>query len=383
MRVLHIIAGLNVGGAEGFLLRLLEGLPENIEGSVISLTDIGVIGQKMQARGIKVRSLGMSRGLFSGLPILRLRKLIREEQPDVVQTWMYHADLIGGIAAWLAGVRPIVWSIRRSAMSLRTNSLRTLLTMRACAALSYVIPNAVVCCGERPRANHIAYGYDRRKMEVIPNGFELARFDASNSARQTTRDTLGITDDQIVIMILGRFAPEKGHAHFVEAAGRVHRERPDTIFLMVGRDLDESNTQLAAMLRDAGITPACRLLGERSDVPEILSAADIFVSPSLIEGFPNAVGEAMASGLACIGTDAGDTALLIGDTGTIVPVDDTGALTSAMAAMLDLSADARRDLGKRARQRVRDHFTIGHILERYRAFYERIVRSPCARGTTT
>jgi glycosyltransferase involved in cell wall biosynthesis len=285
---------------------------------------------------------------------------------------MYHADLVGGLAARLAGVKRIVWSIRQGALTLRDNKLRTLVTMRLCAALSYLIPNVILCCGETPRRNHIAYGYARRKMEVIPNGFELDRFEIPPGTREATRRALNIADDQKVLMVLGRFAPQKGHHLFVEAAGEVYRSHPDALFLMVGRDLDENNTALMAMVRNAGIESASRLLGQRSDVPELLSSADIFVNPSLAEGFPNVVGEAMASRLACVGTDAGETAILIGDAGTVVPTGDATALATAMQSMLALSHTARHDLGEKARTRVHENFTMGRILQRYREFYERI-----------
>lgn len=373
MRVLHVITGLETGGAELMLVRLLEQSDRNrFESSVVSLTDIGPTGRQLEAAGVPARALGMRRGRPDPRGVVALAREIRRQKPDVIQTWLYHADLFGGLAAKLAGGTPVAWGLHLGNLAPEVNKRATMLTAKACARLSGRLPRAIVCCAESSRDAHIAYGYRADRMLVIPNGFDLDRFQPSAAARLAVRQELGLAPDTPLVGLIARFDPQKDHATFVEAAARLHQRRPDVRFVLCGGEVTWENPQLASWIADAGIRSVTQLLGRRDDMARIQAALDVAASSSAGEAFPLAVGEAMACGVPCVVTDVGDSALVVGMTGRVVPARDPDALTAGIGTVLDLPPDARADLGRAARQRIAENFSLARAVGRYEDLYERL-----------
>jgi len=371
MRVLYIITGLATGGAETMLLKLLERLDRaRFEPMVISLTTMGDIGPRITALGIPVQALGMVPGLPSPAGFFRLLGQIKRFQPDIVQTWMYHADLLGGLAARLAGVQAVAWCIRNSNLDKDKTRRGTRWVVAACARLSGLLPARIVSCSEQARAVHAALGYDAAKMTVIPNGFDLARFKPDAVARTRLRTELGIPADTPLVGLIGRFDPQKNHIGFMVAAGTLLRRRADVHFVLAGQGVDAANPVLAAAIARAGVAAHTHLLGLRIDVPTLMAALDVLVSSSSYgEAFPNVLGEAMACGVPCVVTDVGDSAAIVGETGRVVPPGDMAKLALGLEEILALSSQEKVLLGKRARERVADHFEIGAVVRRYEEFY--------------
>jgi glycosyltransferase involved in cell wall biosynthesis len=385
MRLVHIITGLNVGGAESFLARLLMRLPPRFETSVISLSTIGAIGKQLRASGVNIATLGMTRRSLAPGPIFRLRDMLKEAKPDMVQTWMYHADFLGGLAARWAGIPALVWSIRQSNLSIRYLRLRTIMIARACAALSRHVPDRILCCSNVARLNHVDFGYADDKIEVLPNGFDLSRFKPAPEMRDSVRREFGVPDNFPIIAMIGRFDAQKGHRMLIDAAATLRARRPQIHYLMAGQDVDDSNAALARWINERALQSSVSLLGIREDIPRLLAAADALVLPSIFgEAFPNVVAEAMASAVPCIATNVGDTAFIIGDTGSVVPPGDAVALANAMDRFLSMPERERRSYGARARQRVVENFEIGAIILRYVEFYDRVLETAMrARGCET
>ena len=370
MKVNHVIAGLSMGGAQMMLYKLLSSLERSaFESEVISLADVGPLDKKIRALGVPVKVLGMRPGVADPTALWRLARWWRHDPPDVVQTWMYHGDLIGGLAAKLAGGIPVAWNIRHSDLDAE-GKRSTLWTIRACAGLSRWLPTRIVCCAELSRRIHIDHGYIGKKIVVIPNGFDLEVFRPDPMARVSVRRELGIAEESILIGLVGRFHPLKDHRNFIEAACRLHASVPAVHFLLCGDDVTTENTELVEWIDAGGIGDRCHLLGRREDVPRLNAALDIACSSSYSEGFPNTVGEAMACGVPCAVTDAGDSALIIGDTGRVVRPKDPGALARAWREMIEIGRDGRERLGAAARRRIAEHFSLRVIAARYEELYE-------------
>ena len=197
MKILHIITGLGDGGAEAVLYRLCTH-DTTQRHLVISLTTSGKYGPLLEAKGISVISIGMQRGNVTPSGFWRLWRLwrlwrqIRRVRPDVVQTWMYHADLLGGIAAKLAGVRRIVWGIHHTTLVAGESSRSAIMAMQLCARLSRVIPNQILCCAEESLRVHAEKGYDRDRMRVVPNGYDVSIFRPDQILRFQFRKELGL-----------------------------------------------------------------------------------------------------------------------------------------------------------------------------------------------
>jgi glycosyltransferase involved in cell wall biosynthesis len=374
MKVLHIITDLDTGGAEMMLFKLMQGLDrDRFAPMVVSLTDIGAVGERILSLGVPVTSLGMARGCVKSGDLRRLVNLLREEQPEVVQTWMYHADLLGGLAARLAGV-PVAWGIRQSNLDPAGTKRRTVGVARLCALLSRLVPARIVCGSEAAQRTHVALGYDERRCIVIPNGFDLDAFRPDPTARASVRSELGLAADSALIGLIARFDPQKDHGNFIRAAALLHQARPDAHFLLAGEGAASANDTLTSWIETAGLTNHCHLLGRRHDIPRLTAALDVATSSSFGEGFPNVVGEAMACGVPCVVTDVGDSAIIVGETSMVVPPRNAEALASAWLAVLSLTPEARQELGAAARSRVERHYGLAAVVRQYQTLYMDLAR---------
>lgn len=374
MKLVFVITGLSTGGAEIMLLKVLERLGTRFTPHVISLTTLGEIGPRIQALGIPVETLGMQPGAPSPLAFFRLVRRIKTLKPNVVHTWMYHADFLGGLAARLAGVPALAWGIRNSNLDRDKTKLLTRAVVGACARISEWVPDRILSCSEAARQIHVDWGYAVRKMIVVPNGFDIVRFRPDKAARATVRAELGVGDDIPLVGLIGRFDPQKNHAGFFDAAHYLHRRMPRVNFVLAGKGIDKSNPELMRMAETAGVHPVTHLLGLRADIPQLMAALDVLASSSSYgEAFPNVLGEAMASGVPCAVTDVGDSAYIVGDTGRVVSAGNMMGLAEVIEALLALSSAERAFLSKCARKRVAEHFEIGQVVKRYEAFYDELI----------
>lgn len=370
LKVMHVITGLNDGGAEGALYRLClhDPLHRHI---VVSLMDEGKYGPLLVATGVEVHYLRMPQGKVTLAGLARLWRLLRKHRPDAVQTWLYHADLIGGVIARLAGVRNIAWGIRHSNLTPGTIKHSTIWIAKLSAALSAWVPARIVCCSQQAIEAHKRIGYAADKFRLVPNGYDLVRLAPNADAGQHLRIALGLPTDVPLIGLVARFDPQKDHANLLAALEHIKRQGQAFHCLLVGTGMDAANTTLADWLHQHDLTDRVTLLGRRNDIDAVMNALDVHVLSSLGEAFPNVLAEAMACGTPCVTTDVGDAAYIVGDTGWVVPPQDPEALAqgiqSALAALADTSAWQARQLA--ARQRIEDNFTIERVVGMYDAVW--------------
>ena len=384
MLILHIITDLTTGGAELMLERLVvhQNGDARFRHKVISLRGLGQVGPRLQATGIEVEAMGMTSvaGLVTGF--VRLVRRIRQMRPDLVQTWMYHSDLIGGLAARIAGRRHILWGVRvMDIMPAMGVARSTLLSRRICARLSRAVPERILYVAESARKVHEALGYDPARGVVIPNGYEVPTAESAADSRLRMRDELGLSEDAVLIGSAGRFSPQKGYSGFVAAAAETARKFPEARFVIFGREVAWENEELAGWIREAGLSDRFHLLGERRNVHDWLSAFDIFALFSISEGFPNIVAEAMSVGVPCIVTDVGDAALLVADTGIVIRSGDLNGLTNGLERLISAGDGERRRLGEAGRRRVETTYSLSAVAERYASLYDdmaRPARAPAA-----
>jgi glycosyltransferase involved in cell wall biosynthesis len=305
-------------------------------------------------------------GIFGGFRLLfQLHKL----RPDVVHTWMYHSDLVGGVAARLLGIRALIWSLRHSNLDRDKNKGSTLLVVKVCALMSDFLPARILSCSTRAELVHVGTGYPAAKIQVVPNGFDLARFRPDAAARAGIRAELGLSSDALVVGVVARFDVQKNHLGFVQAASIVRRALPNVVFVLVGQGIDRSNVRLVKAFRNAELEDGVYLLGRRDDIPQLMAAFDVLASPSLGEAFPNVLGEAMACGVPCVVTDVGDSAEIIGDTGRVVPPGNMCELAAQIIGLLKLERAERQRLGQSARMRIGEYYEIGKVVAQYEQTY--------------
>jgi glycosyltransferase involved in cell wall biosynthesis len=362
LHVLHVIGHLGIGGAERMLERLCQeqlgqGLAEPV---IISLTTLGDMGERMRAKGLHVEALGLA-GWTDLLPaIRRLVKRIKELEPDVVQTWLYHADLVGGIAARMAGRGPVVWNIRCTAFG---KSRLTGHLVRANARLSRFLPDSIICCGEEAKRFHVARGFAPERMTVLPNGFDVEQF--VPLARPSS-------EGGCRFVAIGRADILKDYPTLIRAAAKVVAVCPDVRFAIYGRSI-RADAAYRNLVAELGLGDRLALNDHVNDVREALQKADVYVSSSSHEGFPNVIAEAMLMQVPCVATAAGESGFIIGDTGLIVPTADPDALARAMIEMAEKSPAERATMGERARKRMIENFEIGHVARLYHDHYSKLI----------
>lgn len=379
MKIVFITTTLTTGGAEMMLLKLLQHLDRGrFEPIVFSLRGRGEIGPHIEALGIPVLALGMNPGLPNPFKFLTFVNHLRRINPGVVQTWMYHADLLGGVAARLTGCKQVIWGLRNSNLDAQLTKRSTLWVVKACAAVSSWLPARILACSRRTVEIHSALGYRADKMQVIPNGFDLDRFKPDASARTLVRNELGLAIETPLVGLMARYDAQKNHLGFIEAAALIHQQLPAVHFVLAGGGIEVGNAALKAAIQAHGIAPVLHLLGRRDDMPRLMAALDVLVSSSSYgEAFPNVLGEAMACGVPCVVTDVGDSSEIVGDTGRVVRSGDMAGLARHIVDVLRLPAGQKTLLNKQARIRVEKNYEIGRIAKLYGAFYEQWLQTKC------
>lgn len=371
MKVLHIITGLNNGGAEGVLYRLVVNDKIN-EHIVISMMDIGKYGPLLVEQGIKVYCLEMSIGKLSLPSIIRLYRIIKKNKPDIVQTWMYHADLIGGGVARIAGVKKIFWNIRHSNFDKKYTKNSTIKIAKLCGKLSHIIPKKIICCAEGAVSVHTELGYLKDKFIIIGNGYDLDKFKIDNNARQQVRTNLEIGAYPVLGMV-GRYDPQKNHKGLIEALNIVKKRGYRFDLVLVGRDLNARNEVLVKEIRELNLESQVHLLDQRNDIPDIMNALDFHILSSAYgEGFPNVIAEAMACGIPCIATDLGDSKVIIGNLGHIVSINNKVDLSNSIIKMLEEMKN--KDVWDKYRDKIRLHieenFGLDTMIKKYNSIWE-------------
>jgi glycosyltransferase involved in cell wall biosynthesis len=375
LRVLHVITGLSVGGAETMLLKLLGSRALGVfDHRVIALRSGGTLAGQFRTLGIDVLQLDMPRGVPGIRGTLDLARAVRRHDPDLIQGWMYHGNLAAFFARWQMRRRvPLIWNIRQSLYNLATERLTTRLAIKLGAVLSRRA-DCILYNSMTSMEQHHRFGFYAGRSMFVPNGFETERFAPDAAVRRSMRAQWGVADDDVLFGLVARFHPMKDHAGFLSAAARTFAARPSARFVLAGKGVDAENTALTGQISALGLGTRVILLGERRDVPAIMAALDVYVSSSSVaEAFSNSIGEAMSCGVVCVVTDVGDSAAIVAEGGTVVPRRDPAALAAAMIAQIDADPDGRRQIGQRARARVIEQYSLEAVAERYAALYREAI----------
>ncbi len=367
MKILHVITGLEQGGAEAVLYRLVAASGGKAEHVVVSMRDEGAYGPRLRQLGVTVHALGFPQGRIRLKGLHRLWRLIAAYKPDAVQTWMYHADLVGGVIARLGGTRAVCWGIRNSNLSPETSSRSARLAARLCAALSGFIPGAIVSCSEEAARVHRRLGYKASKFAVIHNGYDVSRFRPQPAAGIALRNEWGIAPEVPVLGAVARWDPQKDHQNLLDALALLAEKGRVFHCVLAGAGMERSNADLSRLISERRLDNKMLLIGPTDDVPAVMNAIDVHVLSSAYgEAFPNAVCEAMACGTPCVVTDVGDAAWIAGNTGWAVPARDPHALAESIEQALSAVQSPRREeVSQACRQRIVECFGIERMVAAY------------------
>jgi glycosyltransferase involved in cell wall biosynthesis len=330
--------------------------------------------------GIPVASLGMLRGRPNPLALVSLIRHLRLTKPAILQTWLYHADLLGTIATQFAPRNRLAWNVRCTDMTAGDAKKRTRWLVRSLAALSGR-PDAIVVNSQQGRADHERLGYAPKRWVNIPNGVDFIRFRPRDDERGRLRTQLGIRPDALTIGFVARDHPMKDVQTFCRAAALIIKKDPDKQFVFCGDGFTLDNARLRRILAELDLERHVVLLGPRREMENVYPAVDVLALCSIYgEGFPNVLVEAMACGVPCVATDVGDCRKIVGDCGMIVPSRDPEALAQACEMLVQTGLYG---IGARARARVVANFGLLEMRARYQSLYRSLVEANSDQLTKT
>jgi glycosyltransferase involved in cell wall biosynthesis len=375
LRLCIVISGLGVGGAEHALLNTLSRIDRSqFDVSLIVLGSWDALAPRFRDIGVEPVMLGLGRGRWPLRDVQRFVDAVRAARPDVIQGWMYHGNLAASFAnARLHPAVPVCWSVRDTPDTAHALSRFTHLVIRLCgwylprvARIFNVSARSAAYCVE-----HL--GWPAALTELLPNGIDTARFTPDRAARAATRLELNVRPDAPVIGMVASWSPVKNHPLFLQAAARVREQRPDAVFVLIGRNMNAANAELMRQAGDLGLTDSLRLLGERDDVASLYPGFDVAVLTSRSEGFPNVLAEAMSCGVPVVSTDVGDARDIVGTGGRIV---DAIPASFAAACLELLDEPTRVGLGETARRHIQDRYALDAMVLRLQGSYRNVVTSP-------
>jgi len=374
IKVLHVTPGLESGGAEMLLSQLVGAMDRSrFENSVVSLTDEGpILGKKIRDKSVALHTLDFPRGLPNPMLIYKLADRIKREKPEIVHTWMYHANAVGTLSCLLAGRPTLVWGIHNAKLDPANMKRQTLRMIYLNKQMSWRFPTSITCSSDAARAVHADLGYPIAKLQTISNGIDTDEFVPNPTARVEIRRDLGIDQTTPIVGMIARYTKQKDHVTFFKAAGILHRRRPEVRFVLCGEGVSKDSPQLWTSVTEAGVQDVTHLLGLYPDTTSRLNNAfDVATSSSAFaESFCIALGEAMACGIPCVTTNMEGPAALVGDVGKVVPIADADAMARAWEEMIDLSPTARADIADRGRRRVTENFSLKSMVRKYEDLYE-------------
>jgi glycosyltransferase involved in cell wall biosynthesis len=364
IRVAFLIRDLTNGGAQRQLVALAKGLDKRrFDVSVICYYPGGSLEQDLSAAGVPVTHLG-KRSRWDVLRfLLRLRKALRRPRPHILHGYLTTSNIISVLFRPFLPNTRIVWGVRASNMDLTRYDRFSRLTFRI-ECLCSRFADRVIVNSQAGRDYHLAHGFPRRRITVIPNGIDAETFRPDMAARRDVRSQWNLDPNENVIGLVARLDPVKDHPTFLRAASLLARQKEQVKFVCVGGGPEAYQRRLLALADKLRLGDRVIWEGDRTDMPAVYSAFDIFSLSSSSEGFSNVICEAMACGVPCVVTDAGDSAVIVGGTGIVVPAGDPPALAQGWREVLDRIGRERAELAQNARRRIQAEFNIARLVDR-------------------
>lgn len=366
-RILFVVNGFSIGGGELKLLELIRELKQKysdrFECFICSVGIGGPLKEQFESLGYRTVLFSKS-GPYDFSQVIRLSRMIRQERIDLVQTTLFYADVIGTYAAKIAGLNRIIsWEAVTQPYKLKHLTAYRLASkwFTRSVAVSHAIERQV------NSKRHVSPS----KTCTIQYGVDIKQF-APGRDRSLYRE-LGLNSDHILIGTVARFTEQKGHQYLIEAVPEVTRIYPSARFIFIGDG--PLHSELDRLVRSLGVSEAVHFLGFRKDIPRLLRNLDLFVLPSMYEGLPNVVLEAMACGLPVIATavDGTPEAVVHGKTGFLVPSGQPKSLEDAIISLLNEPGKLKQ-FGRAGRKRIENQFSLEGQVARFVALYESMLQ---------
>lgn len=368
MKIVHIITGLGDGGAEHALFKICKHDISN-KHYVISLKGPGKYFSLLEKEGTKVYCLDLK--FFSILKFIFLVKILNSLKPDIVQTWLVHADFLGSIAARLAGIKKIVWNIRYSNLEIGKSKFSTIVILKILSKLSFLIPTLIIVVSKKAKKIYEIKGYDKKKFRFIPNGYDLSILKVLKKKQIKFKKA---KKKLPLIGYVARYDPLKDHSNLLNAIALIKMKGIVFSCLLVGTNINK-NKNLINEIKRLKLTKYIKLYGPTKDISTIMNLLDIHVQSSRSEGFPNVVAEAMSFKTPCIVTDVGDSSYIVGKTGWVISPNNPIKLAKAIELGIDeIGTKNWNNRCEKARERIKEKFNLGKMIKSYNKVWTNVLK---------
>jgi glycosyltransferase involved in cell wall biosynthesis len=361
MKILLFITGLGVGGAETQVTALADSFAAH--GHTVVLVSLnGEAHVRPYHPAVTLVELKMKRDPFSFLvSYIKARRLIRRLSPDVIHGHMIHANIFARLLRLTIRIPKLICTshTNREGGRLRSSFYRY---TNHLSDLNTNVSDSAVKAAEK--SGNVLPG----KMLTVYNGIDTERFQPGCGSRHALRHEIQQTSSAPALLAVGRFAPAKDYPNLFTALTHVVKARPEVRLWIAGAGPNEQECR--TIVNELGLVDNVKFLGVRSDIPELMSAADVFVLSSAWEGFGLVVGEAMACGLSVVATDCGGVREVVGQDGVLVPPKDSMALALALLRVLEMSEGERERLGRSARARIVNNYSLNASVQRWLQIYQ-------------
>tara|TARA_B100000963_G_scaffold223008_1_gene194397 strand:- start:2127 stop:3251 length:1125 start_codon:yes stop_codon:yes gene_type:complete len=369
IKILHIISGLGDGGAEANLYNFICNTKNQIN-YVISLKDKGKYGSLLEKKGIEIYYINFSNRISFIKKFIFLFKLIKKLKPDIVQTWLYHADLIGGCAAYLANSRNIFWGIHHTSLESRFNKKSIIFISKLNSFLSHIIPRRIVVCAEKSMDEHIKKGFNKDKFIVIRNGVDLNKFKYSESIRRKYREKIKINQSELLLGTVARYNPIKDFPTLIKAIKKLKSSGLNFKYLFVGENMDLENKTLVNIIEKYNLMDKIKLIGQEENISNVMNALDLHILSSKSEAFPMVILESLACGTPSISTNVGDVRKIIKHKKFLVDKENYLALYKAINKFLNLEEENKKKISKECINHIKVNYSIQKMTKEYLRLYE-------------
>ena len=367
MKIIHIIPSLGIGGTEKILDLITEKLKAH-EHIIINLGNSGYIERSLKKRNHKIKKIKFN---FYNFPISLLKILIflRKENPEIIQSWLYKADLITIFIRLILNHRNIIWNIRGTKIQ-DFWKLDKKLCLWLLSKFSKFVPSRIICCGKKAMDEHISIGYPINKMIIIENGIDTEKYICNLTKNNYLREKLSIKKQKLILGCIGRYEYLKGLDNLIKGLNLIYEKNKSKIaIVLAGKEINTNNKRINNLIQETKNSLQFILLDEIHDVPQILQGLDFYCSPSRYEGFPNIIAEAMSAGIPCIVSDAGDSERIVGDAGICYGPSTPQNIAFGINKFLELNSNERIELGISSRNRKKENFYLKKMCNKYEKLY--------------
>ena len=362
MKIFHLINSLDDGGAERVLANLCLNDKDNSH-VVCTLLGGGKYKNKLRSKSIQLYELNIRKDILAILKIFRLVSILKNEKPDILQTWLYHSDLIGGLFGRVLNISKIVWNVRHTDISSYRMKISTKLIVRFCAILSKYIPSKIIYCSEISRKIHERIGYVQEKSFLIHNGVNITQFKPNKKKSMSNILKIGM---------VGRYSQYKDHKRLVEFMAELKKNNIKFKCYLAGENIIKNNFKLLDLIKKNGVLSEIILLGSVEKIENVYKKLDIHVLLSHSESFPNVLAEAMACEIPCISSGEGEAKKILGKYGFIVDSRGQKQLIKTINKILKIKSSTSKwkKLKTNCRKHIAENFSLHKMLISYNSLWK-------------